>query len=108
MNLERLHQVIVRPIVTEKSARLEQYAQYQFEVLPDATKTEIKQAIKVLFNVEPVAVRTINIQGKQVRRGRFVGKRKGVRKALVQLQPGQLLDLTTNAASDDTDKTEKS
>ncbi|MCA3180399.1 MAG: 50S ribosomal protein L23 [Burkholderiaceae bacterium] len=90
MNAERLMQVLVAPIVSEKSTMVaEKNNQVAFRVLQDATKPEIKAAVELLFKVEVESVQVLNRAGKQKRFGRFTGRRRNVRKAYVSLKPGQ-------------------
>ena len=102
MNQERLMQVILAPIVSEKSNMLaEKRGQIAFKVLPSATKTEIKAAIELLFGVNVDSVSTINVKGKSKRFGKHMGKRQNWKKAYVCLTPGQELDLESAAAQAD-------
>ncbi len=95
MNAERLMQVILAPIVTEKSTFVaEKNQQIAFRVVADATKPEIKAAVELLFKVEVESVQVLNQKGKQKRFGRFVGRRRNERKAYVSLKDGQELDFT--------------
>lgn len=90
MNAERLMQVLVAPIVSEKSTMIaEKNNQVAFRVLQDATKPEIKAAVELLFKVEVESVQVLNRAGKAKRFGRFNGRRRNVRKAYVSLKPGQ-------------------
>ena len=90
MNPERLMQVLVAPIVSEKSTMVaDKNNQIAFRVLQDATKPEIKAAVELLFKVEVESVQVLNQAGKQKRFGRFTGRRRNVRKAYVCLKPGQ-------------------
>ena len=90
MNQERLMKVIVAPVISEKATLVgEMHRQIVFEVLPDATKAEIKAAVELLFKdqkVEVATVNVVNVKGKQKRHGRFLGKRKDVKKAYVSLK----------------------
>ena len=81
------HDVIIRPVVSEKSYGLiDANGQYTFEVQPDASKTEIKLAIEKIFGVKVASVNTLNRQGK-TRRTRFgLGKRKDTKRAVVSLK----------------------
>ena len=93
MNAERLMQVLVAPIVSEKSTMVaEKNNQVAFRVLQDATKPEIKAAVELLFKVEVESVNMLNQAGKAKRFGRFSGRRRHVRKAYVCLKPGQELN----------------
>ena len=95
MNVERLYQVILAPIVTEKATMVaENNQQIAFRVAPDATKPEIKAAVEMLFNVEVESVQVLNQNGKAKRFGRFEGRRRNERKAYVRIKDGQELDFT--------------
>ena len=89
MNQERLTRVIIAPIISEKATLVgETHKQVVFEVLPDATKAEIKAAVELLFKDQKVqvgAVNVLNVKGKEKRHGRFVGRRKSIKKAYVSL-----------------------
>lgn len=89
MNQERLMKVIVAPVISEKATMVgEKRKQVVFEVLPDATKAEIKAAVELLFKDQKVqvgAVNVLNVKGKEKRHGRFMGRRKDVKKAYVSL-----------------------
>lgn len=93
MNNERLLKVLLAPHVSEKSALMaDQSEQYIFKVTPDATKPEVKAAVEALFDVKVQSVNMINLKGKKkVFKGR-VGRRNGLRKAIVRLAPGQEID----------------
>ena len=90
MNQERLMKVILAPVISEKATMIgESRRQVVFEVLPDATKAEIKAAVELLFKeqkVEVAAVNVVNVKGKEKRHGRFIGRRKSVKKAYVSLK----------------------
>lgn len=102
MNQERLMKVILAPVVSEKSNMLaEKRNQMVFKVLKNATKTEIKAAVELLFNVQVAAVTTTIMKGKTKRFGRTVGRRSDVKKAYVNLVAGQELDLEAAAAAAD-------
>ena len=76
MNQERLLQVILAPIVSEKSTMIaEKNQQMAFRVAKDATKPEIKAAVEMLFNVKVEGVSTVNVKGKVKRFGRSIGRR---------------------------------
>lgn len=93
MNNDRLMQVILAPIVTEKATEVaERNNQIAFRVAPDATKPEIKAAVELLFKVEVDSVQVLNRKGKEKRFGRFMGRRRNERKAYVVLKPGQELN----------------
>ncbi|MBL5972834.1 MAG: 50S ribosomal protein L23 [Candidatus Leucobacter sulfamidivorax] len=91
------HDVIIRPIVSEKSYGLiDANGQYTFEVQPNANKTEIKLAIEHVFNVKVDKINTLNRKGK-TRRTKFgMGKRKDTKRAIVTLKSGSI-DIFTAA-----------
>ena len=94
MNQERLLQVLLGPLVSEKSSRLtEQSQQFVFKVRPDANKLEIKKAVESLFGVNVQSVQVVNVKGKVKRFGRGLGRRNDWKKAYVRLQEGQEIDL---------------
>lgn len=98
LSAERVYQVIVAPVVTEKATRLNETSQVTFKVTLDATKPEIRAAVEQLFNVKVEAVNTLVMKGKTKRfRGR-PGQRSDWKKAVVTLQAGQTIDLTTGLA----------
>lgn len=93
MNNDRLMQVLLAPIVTEKATFVaEKNNQVAFRVAPDATKPEIKAAVELLFKVEVDSVQVLNRKGKEKRTGRFIGRRRNERKAYVVLKEGQELN----------------
>jgi large subunit ribosomal protein L23 len=93
MKAERLMQVILAPIVTEKATFVaEKNQQVALRVVADATKPEIKAAVELLFKVEVESVQVLNQKGKEKRFGRYMGRRNNARKAYVTLKPGQELD----------------
>lgn len=95
MNAERLYQIILAPIVTEKATMVaEENQQIAFRVAPTATKAEIKAAVEMLFDVEVESVQVLNQNGKAKRFGRFEGRRRNERKAYVRVKDGQELDFT--------------
>ncbi|MDE2150159.1 MAG: 50S ribosomal protein L23 [Gammaproteobacteria bacterium] len=100
MGGERLHQIILGPVVSEKSTRVSERAnQAVFRVLRDARKPEIKAAVEKLFKVKVEAVRTLNVHGKQKRFGRFEGRRSDWKKAYVTLASGQQIDVLAPGAN---------
>ncbi|MGA3160183.1 MAG: 50S ribosomal protein L23 [Terracidiphilus sp.] len=87
-----LYNVIRRPLITEKGLSVKETAgTLVFEVAPDASKTEVKQAVEALFKVKVSAVRTSNVLGKERRRGQHTGFRPDWKKAYVRLKAGQKL-----------------
>ncbi|NTV94281.1 MAG: 50S ribosomal protein L23 [Thiobacillus sp.] len=92
-NENRLLQVILAPVISEKSTMLaDKNEQVAFRVAADATKPEIKAAVELLFKVQVKDVNVANVKGKQKRFGRFIGRRDNWKKAYVCLQPGQELN----------------
>ena len=91
--MRNLHDVIVRPVVTEKSTGLYEQGKYVFVVATDANKIEIKQAIETLFNVKVKDVRTMQYRGKERRVGRHVGRRASWKKAVVTLRDGDTIEI---------------
>jgi large subunit ribosomal protein L23 len=85
--------VIIRPVVTEKSMNLLADNKYTFVVDKKANKTEIKNAIENIFNVRVENVNTMIVKGKPKRMGRYEGKRPDRKKAIVTLKPGQKIRL---------------
>ncbi|MGH3979063.1 MAG: 50S ribosomal protein L23 [Pseudonocardiaceae bacterium] len=80
--------VIVKPVISEKSYGLLEEHKYTFIVAPDANKTEIKIAVEKVFGVKVVSVNTINRPGKRKRTRFGYGKRKDTRRAIVTLSAG--------------------
>ena len=90
MDKENLIQVLLSPLVSEKSTFVgEKNNQYVFRVLADATKPEIKSAVELMFKKKVKAVQVSVVKGKQKRFGRSSGKRSGWKKAYVSLMPGE-------------------
>jgi len=86
----KLHEVIKRPLITEKGTmKKDEERTLCFEVSPDANKVEVRAAVEKLFSVKVAEVRTSNFEGKLRRRGKFAGYRSDWKKAYVKLQAGQ-------------------
>jgi len=82
--------VLRRPLITEKGLGVkETQSTLVFEVAPAATKTEVKQAVEVLFKVKVASVRTSTVAGKERRRGKYSGFRRDWKKAYVRLKAGE-------------------
>jgi large subunit ribosomal protein L23 len=89
--MRNIHEVIVRPVMTEKSTEaLERQNAYTFVVAKDANKIEIRHAVEHLFDVKVKDVRTMQYRGKERRVGRFVGRRASWKKAVVTLREGTI------------------
>jgi len=86
-------QVIIRPVVSEKSYVLATAGKYTFRVHPDAHKTQIKQAIELLFDVDVLEVRTSSVPSKPKRRGFTSGRTREWKKAIVQVRQGQSIPI---------------
>ena len=82
--------VIIKPIVSEKSYALIDQGKYTFEVAPTSNKTEIKQAVERIFNVKVASVNTLNRVGKATRTKFGIGKRKDTKRAIVTLKSGSI------------------
>ena len=91
-------QVILRPLMTEKSMRQkEEHNTVAFRVRPDANKVEIRTAVETIFSVKVAAVRTASFEGKLKRMGRYQGRRRDWKKAIVTLKPGHKIELVEGA-----------
>jgi large subunit ribosomal protein L23 len=90
-------QVILKPVVSEKSYAAATRGSYTFKVHPDAHKTQIRQAVEELFDVKVERVNVIAVQAKPKRRGQFRGTRPGWKKAVVQLRPGDSIEVFQGA-----------
>ena len=90
-------QVVLAPIVSEKSYTGTTSGRYTFRVHADAHKTQIRQAIEQLFDVKVARVNIIAVQAKPKRRGLIKGTRPGWKKAVVQLQPGNTIEFFEGA-----------
>lgn len=91
------HDIIIRPVITEKSSRLMEKNQYTFEVHPRANKIQIRNAIQEIFKVKVEKVHTIKVHSKPKRMGMFVGKSRSWKKAIVSVQQGQRIDFFEGA-----------
>jgi large subunit ribosomal protein L23 len=95
MNLLDAYDVILSPSITEKSTMVSEHNQVIFNVRRTATKPEIQAAVEQLFNVKVKAVNTLNRKGKNKRFKGILGRRSDVKKAIVTLEEGQSIDVTT-------------
>ena len=91
----RMYEIILAPVITEKSTRISEQSQVVFKVRKEAKKPEIKAAVEGLFNVKVMAVNTLNVKGKVKRFRGLPGKRSDYKKAVVTLAEGQNIDVTT-------------
>jgi len=85
--------IIVRPVISEKTYGLLDENKYTFVVDKRSNKTEIKQAIQTIFDVKVISVNTMNRPGKRKRRGLVVGKRPDTKRAIVTVAPGDEIEL---------------
>jgi large subunit ribosomal protein L23 len=88
-----LTQVVIRPVISEKSFALAEAGKYTFRVHDDAHKTEIRQAIERLFDVGVLEVRTAWVKSKPKRRGHTSGRTRRWKKAIVQVRPGETIPI---------------
>ncbi|HKO27938.1 MAG TPA: 50S ribosomal protein L23 [Solirubrobacteraceae bacterium] len=86
-------QVIIRPVVSEKSYVLATADKYTFRVHDKAHKTQIKQAVEALFDVNVLEVRTAHVHSKPKRRGQTAGRTRQWKKAIVQVREGQTIPI---------------
>ncbi len=92
--MRSIHDVIVRPLLTEKSTdQLDKHNAYTFVVANDANKIEIAHAVEKQFGVKVQTVRTMRYAGKDRRVGKFVGRRASWKKAVVTLQDGDTIEI---------------
>jgi large subunit ribosomal protein L23 len=91
-------QVIIRPVVSEKSYVLASVGKYTFRVHEDAHKTQIRQAVEALFAVKVVNVRTSSVKSKPKRRGHTSGRSRSWKKAIVQLRAGDSIPIFQSLA----------
>jgi large subunit ribosomal protein L23 len=86
-------QVVMRPVVSEKSYVLAAAGRYTFRVHPDAHKTQVRQAVEALFDVHVEEVRTISVKSKPKRRGVTRGRTRTWKKAIVQVRAGETIPI---------------
>ena len=92
-------QVLIRPVVSEKSYVLSAANKYTFRVHPGAHKTQIRQAVETLFDVHVVEVRTMSVKPKPKRRGVTSGQTRAWKKAIVQLRAGENIPIFQGLAA---------
>ena len=86
-------QVIIAPVVSEKSYVLAAAGKYTFRIHPDAHKTQVRQAVEALFDVHVEEVRTISVKSKPKRRGASRGRTRSWKKAIVQVRAGESIPI---------------
>ena len=91
-------QVILAPVVSEKSYSLIEDNKYSFRVHPRSHKTQIRQAVEELFDVKVVSVNVLKVQSKPKRRGWTKGRKPGWKKAIVELREGDKIEIFEGAA----------
>lgn len=91
----KLYDIIVSPVITEKSTLVSEHNQVVFNVARDASKPDIKKAVEALFSVKVKAVNTLLRKGKVKRFRSTIGRQSDVKKAIVTLEDGQSIDVTT-------------
>ena len=89
--------ILIKPVVSEKSTDLLQENKYTFKVPLKANKVQIRQAVEQIFKVKVQAVNTIRMEGKVKRMGKHVGKRSDYKKAIVTLAPGNQIEIFEGA-----------
>jgi large subunit ribosomal protein L23 len=92
------NQVLLAPVVSEKSFSLISDRKYTFKVHEDAHKTQVRQAVEELFEVEVQNVHIVKVRSKPKRRGLTQGRRPGWKKAIVQLKPGHQIEIFEGAS----------
>ncbi len=90
-------EVLIRPVISEKSYEQITQNRYTFKVHKDAHKTQIRQAVEELFDVKVLAVNVVKVQPKPKRRGMIRGTRPGWKKAIVELRAGDKIDIFEGA-----------
>lgn len=91
--------VLIAPVISEKSYGLLDEGKYTFEVRPDANKTQIRQAVEAVFGVKVTGVNTLNRSGKRKRTRFGYGKRKDTKRAIVSLAEGERIEIFGGAVS---------
>jgi large subunit ribosomal protein L23 len=91
------NEVLLAPVVTEKAYAGVEVGKYSFHVHPDAHKTQVRQAVQDLFGVTVVRVNISKVQAKPKRRGMQRGTKPGWKKAVVQLKPGESIEIFEGA-----------
>jgi large subunit ribosomal protein L23 len=90
-------EILIKPVVSEKSYHLITENRYTFKVHKDAHKTQVRHAVEELFDVKVVAVNIVKMPPKPKRRGMIKGTRSGWKKAIVELKPGDKIEIFEGA-----------
>ena len=91
------NEVLLAPVVSEKSYALIEERKYSFRIHPDAHKTQVRQAVEQLFGVHVESVNVLQVRSKPKRRGLTRGRKPGWKKAVVQLRPGESIEIFEGA-----------
>jgi large subunit ribosomal protein L23 len=91
------NQILLEPVVTEKSYELIEDGKYSFRVHPEAHKTQVRQAVEELFSVHVEGVNVVKVKPKPKRRGMRPGRKPGWKKAIVQLRQGESIEIFEGA-----------
>ena len=92
------HDIIIRPVITEKSSALMELNKYTFEVRRDVNKIQIRKAVEEAFKVKVLSVNTINVKSKPKRMGASIGRTRAWKKAIVSLPQGQRIEFFEGAS----------
>ncbi|MDI9369903.1 MAG: 50S ribosomal protein L23 [Synergistaceae bacterium] len=92
------HDIIIRPIITEKSSGLMELNKYTFEVHRSVNKIQVRKAVEEVFKVKVTGVHIINVRAKPKRMGVFVGRTRSWKKAIVSLAPGERIEFFEGAS----------
>ena len=95
LSKDAMYRIVRAPVITEKATRGSEHNQVTFKVALDASKPEIKAAIEGLFGVKVKAVNTLRTEGKKKLTRGVRGQRSDYKKAIITLEPGQTIDVTT-------------
>jgi large subunit ribosomal protein L23 len=93
------YDIILRPLITEKTNRMMAQNKYTFVVRPSTNKVEIRKAVEALFKVKVTKVCTMNMHAKPKRMGRFLGRTASWKKAIVTLAPGSRIEFFEGAGA---------
>ena len=91
--MKSAYDVIIKPVISERSMDITPEKKYTFKVATDANKTEIKQAVEEIFNVKVESVNIVHVKPREKRMGRYVGMTKAVKKAYVKLKDGYSINV---------------
>lgn len=92
-----MHDILIKPIVTEKTTMMMSDGKYTFQVPLNANKVEIRKAVEQIFKVKVAKVSTLRIMGKMKRMGKYIGKRPDYKKAIVTLKEGESIEFFEGA-----------